>query len=185
MAQETHSERPRVKKLLRIAVTGPESTGKSMLTQQLAEHFGTSWVPEFAREYIDRLGRPYAEEDILEIAKGQLEREERQAARATDVLFCDTELTVTRIWSEVKYGRCHPWILEKIREHPYDLYLLCDIDLPWEDDPQREHPHLREHLFSLYRNELAGRGSPYEVVSGAGSERLENAIRAIRKNTDL
>jgi NadR type nicotinamide-nucleotide adenylyltransferase len=185
MAQETHPERQRVKKPVRIAVTGPESTGKSILTQQLAEFFGTPWVPEFAREYIDRLDRPYAEEDILVIAKGQLEAEERQAAMATDALFCDTELTVTRIWSEVKYGHCHPWILEKIREHSYDLYLLCDIDIPWENDPQREHPHLREHLFSLYQNELNGRGCRFEVVSGLGGERLENAIRGIRKNIDL
>ena len=185
MEEETHPETRRVKKLIRIAVTGPESTGKSMLTQQLAESFGTVWVPEFAREYIDNLGRPYIEEDILEIAKGQLDREETQAALAKGLLFCDTELTVTRIWSEVKYGRCHPWILEKIREHAYDLLLLCYIDIPWESDPQREHPHLREHLFSLYQKELAGRDGPFEVVTGLGPERLQNAIRAIRKNIDI
>jgi NadR type nicotinamide-nucleotide adenylyltransferase len=174
-----------VKNILRIAITGPESTGKSQLTKQLASFFGTVWVPEYAREYIDSLDRTYNEKDILEIAKGQLEREERQACSAKEVLFCDTELTVTRIWSEVKYSRCHPWILEKIAEHTYDFYLLCFIDIPWENDPQREHPHLREHLFSLYLKELTGRGCRFEVVTGLGEERLKNAIRLIRKNIDI
>ena len=174
-----------MKDLIRIAVTGPESTGKSMLTRQLAEKFGTVWVPEYAREYIDRLDRPYNEEDILVISRGQMEREEQKAAVAERILFCDTELTVTRIWSEVKYGRCHPWIIESLATHPYDLYLLCNIDIPWENDPQREHPDLREHLFSLYFNELTRRNCRFEVVSGLGPERLLNAIRLIRKNTDI
>ena len=174
-----------MKRLVRIAVTGPESTGKSILTQQLASFFGTAWVPEYAREYIDRLDRPYNEADILEIAKGQLEREEEKSAVAKGILFCDTELTVARIWSEVKYGHCHPWILERLEDHTYDLYLLCDIDVPWENDPQREHPHMREQLFTLYKKELSGRGCRFGVVTGLGAVRLQNAIELIRKNTDI
>ena len=174
-----------MKKIIRIAVTGPESTGKSMLAERLAGHFGEPWVPEFARDYLNRIGRPYDEQDILSIARGQLEREEQKAAGANACLFCDTELIVTKIWSEVKYGRCHPWILDRIEKHRYDLFLLCDIDIPWENDPQREHPHRREYLFNLYFKELTDRQFPFEVVRGTGDDRLRNAIRAIGKYFDL
>ncbi len=172
-------------KLIRIAVTGPESTGKSLLTRQLAEHFQAPWVPEFARDYIDQLNRHYKEEDILAIARGQLASEDSAAGRADRVLFCDTELIVTKIWSEVKYGRCHPWILEQIEERPYDLYLLCYIDIPWEEDPQREHPHMRERLFTLYYEELMERGYPFGVVKGLGDDRKRNALEVIRNYFDI
>jgi nicotinamide riboside kinase len=152
-----------------------------MLAQQLAGHYRTVWVPEYAREYIDRLNRPYEENDILEIAKGQLEHEEHLAGKAHELLFCDTELTVTKIWSEVKYGRCHPWILEQIGSHPYPLYLLCDIDIPWQADPQREHPHLRKYLLDLYEQELAGRGVNFRIISGLGESRLQSAVREVER----
>jgi NadR type nicotinamide-nucleotide adenylyltransferase len=165
-----------MKKLLRMAITGPESTGKSQLAGELAAFYHTVFVPEYARGYIDRLKRPYNLEDILEIAKGQIREEKLMDQKATRLLFCDTELIVTKIWSEVKYGICDPWILQKIEENNYDLFLLCNIDLPWEADPQREHPHMREKLFSLYLDELTERRFPFRVVSGIGKERLKNAI---------
>jgi len=168
--------------LKRIAITGPESTGKSQLSQQLADHYGTVWVPEFARDYIDALGRPYEERDILTIALGQLNRERDLEQQANQFLFCDTELLVTKIWSDVAYQRCDPWILENLTIHTYDLYLLCNIDTPWENDPQREHPHMREHLFNLYYNEMQERGWNFRVVSGLGKERLQNAIKFIEKS---
>ncbi|MFC2102038.1 AAA family ATPase [Bacteroidota bacterium] len=171
----------------RVAITGPESTGKSILASQLAEHFETAWVPEFAREYIDQLGRPYEESDILAIAKGQLKLEkerERELLAKTgkpkeQYLFCDTEGLVTKIWSDVKFGRCNPWILHQIGTNPFDLYLLCYIDIPWEYDPQREHPEMREQLFTLYHNELLERNLNFRVVSGLGEERLNNAIKFV------
>jgi NadR type nicotinamide-nucleotide adenylyltransferase len=163
----------------RIAITGPESTGKSLLSERLAAHYHTSWVPEFAREYINGLGRDYIQEDILTIAKGQLRKENRIAKNANGVIFCDTELIVTKIWSDVKYSRCDEWILKKINSHKYDLYLLCYIDIPWEFDPQREHPQLREHLFNLYLQELTERNLPFSVISGLGEERLNNAVKII------
>lgn len=163
----------------KIAITGPESTGKSMLAQQLADHYHTLWVPEFARDYLTTLNRPYEEDDILYIARQQLQREKASAAMAKDRLFCDTELIVTKIWSEVKYGRCHPWILKQIELNRYDLYLLCDIDLPWEFDPLREHPGKRKFLFDLYHRELSERGFPFTVIRGNGPKRLENAIQMI------
>ncbi len=163
----------------RIAVTGPESTGKSALAARLASHFHTAWVPEFAREYLENLGHPYEEKDILIIAKGQLEREAGMMKSASGFLFCDTELLVTKIWSEVKFGRCDPWILDSLNVHRYDLYLLCDIDLPWQYDPMREHPHRRQFLFDLYYNELNKRMLPFSVVRGTGTDRLHCALKTI------
>lgn len=163
----------------KIAITGPESTGKSMLAEQLAIHYQTVWVPEYAREYLELLVRPYEEKDIYLIARGQLSAESSKLQQAGTFLFCDTELLVTKIWSEVKYGRCHPWILETIENHPYELYLLCDIDLPWQYDPLREHPDDRQYLFDLYYNELKNRKYPFAVVHGTGTGRLQNAVQII------
>jgi NadR type nicotinamide-nucleotide adenylyltransferase len=163
----------------RIAITGPESTGKSTLAEQLAFHYKTVWVPEYAREYIGKLKLPYSKDDILTIAKKQLENENKCAEAATGFLFCDSELIVTKIWSEDKFNSCDEWILGKIEEHAYDLYLLCYIDIPWQEDPQREDPHRREYLFNLYLQELTERNFPFRVISGSGKKRVMNATKQI------
>lgn len=169
-------------KIFRIAITGPESTGKSTLAKQLAQHYHTLWVPEFAREYISSLNRPYQQEDILTIAKNQLKKENEIASKANHFLFCDTELIVTKIWSEHSFKVCDEWILANINSHIYNLYLLCNIDLPWQFDPQREHPHLREYFFQLYLNELKSRNFNYTIISGTNQSRFLNAIKAIENN---
>lgn len=163
----------------KVAVTGPESTGKSMLARQLADHYQTIWVPEYARSYLGMLGRPYNEDDILAIAKGQVALEAKMFPDANQLLFSDTELLVTKIWSEIKYKRCHPWIDSGFNHQQYDLYLLCDVDLPWEYDPQREHPEMREILFEMYRKALILREVQFEVVSGLGDARLQHAVQLI------
>jgi NadR type nicotinamide-nucleotide adenylyltransferase len=168
-------------KLRKIAITGPESTGKSVLSAELAMYYGTIWVPEYARHYLEVNGPGYLEKDILAIARGQLEQETGAEANASGYLFCDTEFIVTKIWSDVKYGRCHPWILQQVKEHAYDLFLLCNIDLPWTFDPLREHPGMRKELFNLYCNELDSRGLPYAIVNGSGMDRLDNATRIINE----
>ncbi len=167
--------------ILRIAITGPESTGKSWLAGNLANHYHTVWVPEYAREYLENLGRPYQQDDIVKIAAGQLFHEESKAKAASGYLFCDTELLVTKIWSEVKFGMCDSWILSGIETHRYDLYLLCDIDLPWEYDPLREHPNQRQFLFDRYQKELSSRNFPFFVVNGADGSRLHKAIDIIEE----
>lgn len=168
--------------LKKVAVTGPESTGKSLISKKLAAHYQTAWVPEYAREYIARLGRPYALEDIERIARGQLEREREMEKKAKKFLFCDTELLVTKIWAEYKYGRCPEWIEEKYREHAYDLYLLMDIDLPWEPDPQREHPEKRYFFLDWFKKELDKMNRPFCLVQGSGEMRLRNAIHCIERH---
>jgi len=167
-------------KKYKIAITGPESTGKTTLAQQLAVYFNTIWVPEFARSYIETLARPYHYDDILLIAKEQMKKEDEAFANH-DVIFLDTELLVTKIWCEYKYGQCHSWILDEIKRRKYDLVLLCNIDLPWTYDPQREHPHKRQELWTLYKSQAYTFYHPVEIVSGQGNERFDQAILAIRK----
>ncbi len=164
----------------RVAITGPESTGKSHLSKELASVFGTVYVKEMAREYIAGLEGNYQETDIVKIAQAQLHEEERLSSYAKDFLFCDTELIVTKIWSLHKYEKCHPWILAQIEKNPYDLYLLCDIDLPWKFDPQREHPHLREYFLQWYIKELENYHFPYYIVKGQGSNRVDDAVKKIQ-----
>ena len=166
-------------KLIKIAITGPESTGKSLLAQELADHYRTVCVPEFARVYLLKLDGEYTQNDILEIAKGQKATEDVIAGLAKKVLFADTELLVTKIWSDFKYGKCDPWIEEAFRKQHYDLYLLMDVDIPWQYDPMRENPEQRKELFDLYRSELDQAGFKYSIVSGLDEERLNNAIRII------
>jgi nicotinamide riboside kinase len=153
-----------------------------MLAESLAKIYHTAWVPEYAREYLNHLGRPYVEQDLLRIAQGQMKSESEITVNARQLLFCDTDLLVTKIWSEVRFKRCDPWILENLESHRYDLYLLCDIDLPWQYDPLREHPDQRGFLFDLYYNELKNRNFPFSVVRGSGTERLNNALEIIENS---
>jgi len=164
---------------IRIVITGPESSGKSTLAKKLAAHYKTIWIAEYAREYIDNLDRDYNYDDILEIARGQISREKEKTEKANKFLFCDTGLIVPKIWCEVKYGKCHPWILDTIGSHTYDLYLLCKPDIHWQPDPQRENPDDRDELFVYYLNDLKTRNLPYFIVEGMGEKRLLNAIQCI------
>ncbi len=165
--------------LRKFAITGPESTGKSTLSKQLAEYYNCVLVEEYAREYIDKLKHPYTQEDILQIAKTQKNIELQKSNKKAKLLITDTELIVTKIWSEVKYQSCHPWIIENIAKQDYDLYLLCGIDLPWEADPQREHPHLRKYLFNLYKQELESRNLNFKIISGKKEDRFKKARQFI------
>ena len=167
--------------LKRIAITGPESTGKSELAKQLANHYQTIFVPEIAREYLATLGKAYKFEDIVKIAKKQMATENIMAGQAKKILFCDTDLVVPKIWSWYKYDKCDRWIEEQVISHRYDLYLLCDIDLPWVEDPLREHPGKREELFALYLKELQQLKVNFTIISGTGTERTENAILAVEE----
>lgn len=168
-------------KPVRIAITGPESTGKSALCRRLAEHFNEPWVPEYSREYLENLGGAYRFGDILAIAHGQFEREMAQLQHARRYLFCDTDFLVTHIWCKVKFNKTHEWINKMASEHPYDFTLLCNIDLPWEFDPLRENPDNRDYLYNLYVEELSKRSIPYAVVEGFGEERFVNAIKILEK----
>lgn len=168
--------------LKKIAIVGPESTGKSTLSEQLAHHYHTHWVPEYARTYLNRLDRAYEEADLLQIARGQIQAEHQLIEGASQsLLFCDTDLYVIKVWSEHKYNTCDPWILQQIARRHYDLYLLTDIDLPWQYDPQREHPEpgMREYFFNVYLDIMIHAGVPWAVISGNYPTRFEAARSAI------
>jgi NadR type nicotinamide-nucleotide adenylyltransferase len=167
--------------VIKIAITGPESTGKSTLCELLAKSYHTIYVPEYARDYIEKLNHPYSYEDLLEIAKVQIRLEGQLSSIANKLIFCDTDLTVIKIWSEHKFGKCHSWILDKLNEIRYDYYFLCNIDIPWEFDEQREHPHLRQYFFDLYRKEMDSRNLPYYIISGLENERLLTCKKIIDK----
>ena len=165
----------------KIVVLGPESTGKSTLSQKLAAHYNTVWTPEYAREYIENLPRPYEQHDLLAIANGQLQLEDEKAQQAGDLLICDTDLYVIKVWSEHKYGQCDPQILEHIAGRRYDLYLLTYIDIPWENDPQREYPdpQMREYFYRIYRDIVMNSGVPWVDIRGSYEEREVKAIAAV------
>lgn len=165
----------------RILILGPESTGKSTLAEDLANHFGEPWVPEYAREYLENLNRPYVYEDLLAIGKAQISLEDQMAKVAKDYLFCDTDLRVIHIWSTHKFGKTDPWVLDEILLRKYDLIFLTDIDLPWEPDPLREHPDLkmRQYFFEKYQKLAHKSGFEWYVISGSREERLEKAIQIV------
>lgn len=165
--------------LKKIAIIGPESTGKTTLAEKLAKHYRTMWVPEYAREYLDSINRPYTYDDLLLIARGQMQEEDRKAAQANRLLICDTNLVVIKVWSEYKYGKCHPWIDQEMKARQYDLVLLSNFDFPWVADPLREHPENRKELFAIYQNLLNELGVKHLVISGNSSQRFEQAVEAV------
>jgi NadR type nicotinamide-nucleotide adenylyltransferase len=162
----------------RILILGPESTGKSTLAWDLADHFGEPWVPEFAREYLKKNGNSYTYEDLLIIAQGQVASEDVLAQKAVKFLFVDTDLRVIQVWSDHKFGKTDTWVTMQIAEHWYDLILLTDTDLKWEPDPQREHPEekMRWHFFKKYLRLAHDSGIPYEILSGDRTARLNKAV---------
>jgi nicotinamide riboside kinase len=224
--------------ITKIVVIGPESTGKSTLCKKLAAHYNSLWVPEYAREYLEKKGTEYNYENLLDIAKGQIALEDRIAGggdqvsgigdqvsggkgQATDSvsestsnltpqtsylipynsyltlqtsnlkpqtshlkpLFIDTDMYVMKVWCEFVFNKCHNWILNRIAERPYDLYLLCDIDLPWIEDPLREYPdkNIRGKLYHFYKDLMVNQSRPWCNISGNYEERFEKAVNFIEK----
>jgi nicotinamide riboside kinase len=166
-------------KSIRIAIIGPESTGKTQLCGELSIRLHASVVPELARDFLPSLGRPYEEDDLLTLARLQAAAE-LNALKSTDgLLICDTSITVIRIWSEFKYGRVHPEIIRLESQHRPDLSLLTDIDIPWQEDPLREHPAQRKEIFSRYYTHAIRSGMRFQVVFGTGETRTNRALRTI------
>jgi NadR type nicotinamide-nucleotide adenylyltransferase len=177
----------------KIAIIGPESTGKSTLCEQLAQHYETMWCPEYAREYLMNYGKNYSYEDLLTIAKGQLALEdeysltlEKQSLPLLEdgghiPLFIDTDMYVMKVWCEFVFGQCHRFILDQIVERKYDFYLLCNVDLPWTKDELREYPDLetRKKLYQIYKDIMVNQSVPWVEISGVDEQRLQRAIHVI------
>ena len=178
--------------LKKIVIIGPESTGKSTLCGQLAAHYKTLWCPEYAREYLLKHGKDYNYEDLLTIAKGQVALEDEYVAmmNVTDsrftahdprLLFIDTDMYVMKVWCEFVFGNCHRYINDQIAERKYDLYLLCNTDLPWVKDELREYPDLetRKKLYNIYKDIMNNQQVSWVEICGNNEERLQLAIAAV------
>ncbi|MCI0751186.1 MAG: ATP-binding protein [Flammeovirgaceae bacterium] len=166
-------------KLIKVAIVGPECTGKTDLSKFLAEHYHTEWVPEYARGFLDNLTRPYKKEDLLTIAHGQQRIENEWTHFTKNILICDTTLLVIKVWSEFKFGECDPEIVKNVQESKYDVTLLTYVDVPWEDDPQREQPNKREELYSIYKKELTALDTSFTEIKGEKETRRQLAVEAI------
>lgn len=169
--------------MFKVAVIGPESTGKSFLCAALAKHFNTTYVPEYARAYLMKHGSKYNEQDLWNIAQGQIQSEDQIANEVKDIVFIDTELNVVKVWSEFVFNSCNNKILQEIAKRKYDLYLLCNTDLPWVKDELREYPDLeiRNTLFQYYLDTVVNQDVPFEIISGSHQERVEIGIAAVKK----
>ncbi|MGZ5135092.1 MAG: AAA family ATPase [Flavitalea sp.] len=185
----------------KIVILGPESTGKSTLCLQLATHYNTIWVPEYARAYLLEHGMNYTYQDLLIIAKGQLASEEQyvhelqrtikqsnlvanlgeRARIEVSPIFIDTNMHVMKVWCEFVFGKCHDWILDQIAQREYDLYLLCNVDLPWVKDELREYPDLasRQKLFHIYKDMMINQAVPWSEISGDYEQRLRKAVSIV------
>ncbi|WP_179343293.1 AAA family ATPase [Winogradskyella ursingii] len=171
---------------IKVVVFGPESTGKTTISRQLAEHYNTLWVPEFAREYLqkkwDREKKICEPKDLLPIAIGQMKMENEFAQRVDSVLICDTDLLETKVYSEVYFsGTCNPKIEKYALENKYDLYFLTYIDTPWEPDDLRDKPTERKQMFEAFEQALIMHKKPYVILKGNKKERLKIAIGRIDK----
>ncbi len=164
---------------LRVCVFGPESVGKTTLTEKLARHFDTIWVPEYARAYLEQRNGDLVEEDLFPIARGQKASEDSLAAQANRTLFMDTDALSTTQWAKKLYGRCDARIVELAERRCADLYLLCDVDVPWVKDQVRYLPEDRQGFFTDFENALVEHGLNFRIVRGNWDERWETAKAAV------
>ena len=155
--------------MFKVGIIGPESTGKSTLAQYLASRYDGLFVAEHARVYLEERAREresayaYTREDVLRIAEYQVEQL-RELSQQEGVAFFDTELIITKVWLEHKYGECPAFVEEALHQYPMDVYLLCYPDLAWEPDPVRENPNIREYLFEWYEREVQALDVPYYII---------------------
>jgi len=175
----------------KCVIIGPESTGKSTLCKRLAEHYGTLWCPEYARDFLLKNGTDYTYADLLTIAKGQINLEDKTYAALAKLpitqqkkpipFFIDTDMYVMKVWCDYVFEKCHAYIEEQIATRKYDLYLLCRPDLPWVKDDLREYPDLatREKLFTIYQSILQNQSTPWVEIYGDYDERVEMGVKAV------
>lgn len=175
---------------LRVVLYGPESTGKTTLAKALADHYQTSWVPEFARSYLqekwDKQQAVCTLADLPIIAQGQLAAENTAIAQANRLIFCDTNILVTKVWSETHFeGYCAPELNTILAQTHYDLYLLTSIDVPWEKDDLRDRPNDREQMFIYFKQQLEVYNFPFLVLEGSLEERIQKAVNTIDQLLDI
>src|ERR1700748_1372476 len=152
--------------IIKIAVVGPESTGKSTMSAFLADRYNTIWVPEFARGYCEKLTAPPTWQDEINMFNGQVALEAELLPKANKILICDTTFITVKIWSDHTFGKSPQEVLDALPKHTYDLYILLNIDLPWQEDPLRDFPHMRQHFMDVWYKELQALDARYVLISG-------------------
>ena len=170
--------------VIKVVLFGPESTGKTTLSEQLARHYNSVWVPEYAREYLqdkwNNERKTCEPKDLLPIAEGQMALENDLALKATKVLICDTDLLETKVYSEAYYlGYCDPELEKYALENQYDLYFLTYIDIPWEKDDLRDKPDERERMFEYFKDTLEKYDRKFVILKGDKKTRLKTAVQHI------
>ncbi|HBK70334.1 MAG TPA: nicotinate-nucleotide adenylyltransferase [Flavobacteriaceae bacterium] len=172
--------------IIKIVLFGPESTGKTTLSNHLARHYHTVWAPEFARDYLqdkwNNERKTCETSDLIPIAIGQMKLENTLAKKADKILICDTDLLETKVYSEEYYGGfVDPLLNEAAKENTYNLYLLTYIDTPWEEDDLRDRPEQRLEMFNAFEKALKDHDRPYILLKGNKQKRLKEAVEAIDK----
>ena len=172
--------------LIKVVLFGPESTGKTTMSELLAKHYNTVWVPEYARDYLQNKWnnerKTCEDSDLIPIAKGQMKLENSLSKKADKLLICDTDLLETKVYSEEYYGGfVHPNLNKYAVENQYDLYLLTNIDTPWEADDLRDRPDQREEMYKAFEKALLVNNRKYLKLNGGIKERMQTAIEDIDK----
>lgn len=167
--------------VVKVAITGPESTGKSILSESLAAYYKVPWAREFAREYLEKTGGAYTIEDLVHICAGQISLEEQAIADAADLCFFDTDMLVLKVWAQFRFGTVPMRIEQGYSMRQYDLSLLCKPDLDWTPDAYRESPDADERmlLYNMYKSHLEDSARPFVEIEGQGEKRLQGAIAAV------
>ena len=163
------------KKIKKIVIIGPESTGKTTLCKKLSKKYKTSFVKEYARKYLTEKKRKYNYDDLLNIAKCQIEKEDKHQKTTSKVMFFDTNILTIKIWSEFKYKKCHPFINKQLLKRKYDLYILCNLDVPWKFDILRENEKNRDKIFNIYLDELKKQKQKFEILKKTYNSRFKEA----------
>ena len=163
--------------MIKIALTGPESSGKTTLCKSLSEHFKTPYITEFSRTYLENKNGYYNQDDIDRIAKGQLKLISNEEEKK--IMIYDSDFIVLQIWSKYKFGNTTKLIDKLVKKNLFDLHILCKPDIPWEEDPLRENKYDRDYLFKLYKESLNRYKKHYITVSGLHQNRLEKSIDKI------
>ena len=177
-------ETSKTRNILKIGITGPESSGKTWMASQLARMFDDIWLPEYAREYLSARGPQYSEADLSHIAAEQLRREDEYLAEAKRFLFCDTDVVVLNIWYRYKFGFVPQYLEQTLRANTYALHLLMKPDIPYEADELRENPDRGMYFFNAFKNELDLNKLPYVIISGPLEQRIKKAGEQIRLLAD-
>jgi len=182
--EETLKQQP--SNCIKVVLFGPESSGKTTLSGQLARYYNSVWVPEYAREYLQNKWnnerKTCEPKDLLPIAIGQMQLENTLAQKTDSVLICDTDLLETKVYSEEYYsGTCDPLLEKYALKNTYDLYFLTYIDTPWEADDLRDKPEERQEMFDAFEAALIKYKKPYVLLKGDKKTRLALATKHINQ----